>query len=272
MLDKAAGIAADELVLDLEDAVAIDAKEAARGQVVEALEVVLAGHGNLAVRVNPVRSRWCHADLLALVDAGRTPSSVVIPKVESAGDLAFVDRLLDGAERAAGVECPIRIQALIESAAGLLRIAEIAAASPRLDALVLGYADLAASLGRSDAGLAGLDGWRPVQEAVLTVARSFGVDAIDGPHLGVRVDAEFRAAAQRARNLGFDGKWAIHPSQVKALNEAFTPTGPELEQAHLVIDTLAQATAGAVTLNGEMLDEAVRARASRTVAKGGPRR
>src|SRR5918912_1143601 len=184
MLAKAPGLGADELVLDLEDAVAVDGKDAARALVVEALASEAFAGRRVAVRVNAPGTPWCHADLVALAGAPAPPLSVVLPKVESAGDLAFADRLLDGAERAAGTARPIRVQALIETAAGLARVTEIAGASARLDALILGYADLAASLGRSPAGARDLDGWRAAQDAVLVAARAFGLQAIDGPHLG----------------------------------------------------------------------------------------
>jgi citrate lyase subunit beta/citryl-CoA lyase len=271
MLAKAPGLGADELVLDLEDAVAPEAKDAARGLVVEVLASDAFVGRTVAVRVNAPGTPWCHGDVVALAAAPRPPASLVLPKVEGAGDLAFADRLLDGAERAAGGDRPLRIQALIETAAGLALVHEIAAASPRLDALILGYADLAASLGRSEFGARDLDGWRPAQEAVLTAARAHGLQAIDGPWLGVAVDEAFVAAATRARDAGFDGKWAIHPSQVASLNELFTPSAGELERARAIVAALDDAqrgqSRGAVALDGEMLDEAVRVAALRTLSR-----
>ncbi|MCD6726698.1 MAG: aldolase/citrate lyase family protein [Solirubrobacteraceae bacterium] len=148
---------------------------------------------------------------------------------------------------------------------------QIAPASSRHAALIIGHADLAASLGRSGAGSADLDAWRPAQEAVLLAARANGLQAIDGPYLGVAVDERFVQAAARARDAGFDGKWAIHPSQVATLNELFTPSEAELEHARAVVSALAEAERsggrGAVALDGEMLDEAVRASALRTLAR-----
>ncbi|HYZ28579.1 MAG TPA: CoA ester lyase [Thermoleophilaceae bacterium] len=272
MLVKAATLAADELVLDLEDAVAPDAKDDARSLVMRALATEALADRTVAVRVNGPRTPWCHADLIALAGARRPPDSVVVPKVEGAGDLAFVERLLDGAARAAGSQRAVRVQALIETAAGLARVMESADASLRLDALILGYADLAASLGRSPAGARDLDGWRPAQEAVLTAARAHGLQAIDGPHLGVAVDEAFVAAATRARDAGFDGKWAIHPSQIATLNEIFSPTATELERARAIVAALEAAERdgrGAVAFEGEMLDEAVRAAALRTLSRAG---
>lgn len=267
MLAKAEGIAADEIVIDLEDAVAPAAKDEARAAVTE----LLGGWGGaaVAVRVNAPRTPWCHLDLAALGALGDRPGSIVLPKVESPGDLAFVDRLLDGVERAAARAGPLRVQALIETAAGLARVQEIAGASARLESLILGYADLAASLG----GGRDLAAWLPAQHAVLTAARSHGLQAIDGPYVGIEPDERFRAAAGRARELGFDGKWAIHPSQVEPLNEIFRPTDAEVERARAVVEALAAAERsgqGAVSLDGEMLDEAVRAAALRVLARADP--
>lgn len=271
MLAKAPSLGADELIVDLEDAVVGAAKDDARRMVVDALGTEAWSDATVSVRVNAPRTPWCHADLVAVASGPAPPVAVVVPKVESAGDLAFVERLLDGVEIAAGRERPLRVQALIETAAGLSRVGEIAAASSRLDALIIGYADLAASLGRSGAGSADLDAWRPAQEAVLLAARANGLQAIDGPYLGVAVDEHFVQAATRARDAGFDGKWAIHPSQVATLNELFTPSEAELEHARAVVGALAEAERsggrGAVALDGEMLDEAVRASALRTLAR-----
>lgn len=275
MLEKAAGLEVDEIVLDLEDAVAPAAKEEAR----EAAVAVLADprwiDRTVAVRVNAPRTPWCHLDLAALAGLADQPASIVLPKVESAGDLEFAERLLDGAE-VDGRERPLRVQALIETAAGLGRVGEIATASERLEALILGYADLAASLGRGRAAAADPAAWLAAQDAVLVAARANGLQAIDGPHLGVEPDDEFLAAARHAHELGFDGKWAIHPAQVEALAELFTPSPEEVEHARAVIEALARAeregNAGAVALDGEMLDEALRASALRTLARHGAAR
>lgn len=267
-LAKAGALGADEVMIDLEDAVVPDAKESARAATVAALEG-WDGATTAAVRVNAPRSPWCHLDVAALGALTDQPLSIVVPKVEGGGDLAFVDRLLDGVEAASGRSLPLRVQALIETAAGLARVDEIAAASERLDALILGYADLGASLG----GSRGLDAWLPAQHAVVVAARAAGVQAIDGPHLGIEVDEPFTAAVARARELGFDGKWAIHPSQVSAINAAFTPTAAEVERARAVVAALDESERasgqGAVALDGEMLDEAVRLSALRVLSQAG---
>jgi citrate lyase subunit beta / citryl-CoA lyase len=261
MLGKALELPADEIVIDLEDAVAAPAKDEAR----DAVAARLSGAGwhgrTVSVRVNGPGTAWCHRDLLALADL---PAAIVVPKVEGPGDLAFVERLLAGA----GAQ-RVRLQALIETAAGLSRADEIARSSPRLDALILGYADLATSLGRSRD--APLDLWAPAQHDVLRAARAHGLQAIDGPYLATADDDAFRAAAWRARDLGFDGKWAIHPSQVEPLNEIFAPTDDELAQARGILDTLERAEredgSGAVALDGQMIDNAMRVAAQRTLAR-----
>lgn len=273
MLEKARGISVDEVVIDLEDAVVPERKAQALVDVLDALAEGGFAAGTLAVRVNAPGTPWAHEDLVALGGAERRPRSVVVPKVEGAGDLAFVDRLLDGVERSAGHDEPLGVQALVETARGLRALDEIAAASPRLDALILGYADLGASLGRSRAGAADLDRWLAVQDAVLSAARAAGLQAIDGPHLAIDDDAALRAAATRAADLGFDGKWAIHPAQLETLAAAFTPSAEEVAHAEGVLaalsDAAADGAAGAVALDGEMLDEAVRLAALRTLARAG---
>ena len=265
MLAKAGGLHADEIVIDLEDAVAAGAKAEARELVCRVLAEGPPGEGLLAVRVNALDSPWWRDDVAELVErAGSAVDSLVVPKVERAEDLQEIDRLLD--ERGA----TIATQALVETAAGLLRVGEIATASQRLDALILGYADMAASLGRSDPEEA-CERWLYAQEAVLVAARAAGLQAIDGPYLATADEAGLRRWAEHVRGLGYDGKWAIHPSQVPAINDAFTPSDDELERAEAVLAALAQAEAdggrGAVELDGEMIDEASRKLAEQVVAR-----
>ena len=268
-LAKGATLAADEVVLDLEDAVVPALKDEARAAVVAALDGGWAAE-SVAVRVNAIGSPWCHSDLAALAASGRDALTAVLTKVEHAHDLAFADRLLAGAEAAADRTTPIRLLALIETAAGLAACVEIARASERLDGLVLGYADLAASLGRL--GGAGAQDWRYAQEGVLVAARAAGIQAIDGPHLATRDDEAFRAGVMHARTLGFDGKWAIHPAQLDTLREAFTPTDAEIADAREVLAALDRAAAGgagAVAAGDQMLDEALALSARRVLARAG---
>jgi citrate lyase subunit beta/citryl-CoA lyase len=265
-LAKGATLAADEVVLDLEDAVVPAVKDEARGAVADALAGEWAAE-SVAVRVNAIGSPWCHLDLAALAASSRGALTAVLPKVEHPADLAFADRLLDGAEAAAGRATPVRLMALIETAAGLAAAAEIARASGRLDGLILGYADLAASLGRT-----GEQDWRYAQETVLVAARAAGIQAIDGPYLGTRDDDAFRAGVLHARTLGFDGKWAIHPAQLDALRDAFTPTDDEIADARDVLAALDRAAAdgaGAVADGDRMLDEALALSARRVLARAG---
>jgi citrate lyase subunit beta/citryl-CoA lyase len=263
-IQKALGLDVDELIFDLEDAVAVAAKDQARADVVAALAANPDQAARIAVRVNAPGSPWCHLDLIALAGADVPPATVILPKTESPDDVAFVDRLVAGVEAGTDVSMPLGVQALIETAAGLLWAAEIAASSERLETLILGYADLSVSLGRRPPGPAHPDGsaWDGARDTVVLAARAAGLQAIDGPYLGVAVDDDFLAAAGRARELGFDGKWAIHPAQVAALNDVFTPTDEDVARARKIVAALDEASAdhgaGAVALDGAMLDEALR--------------
>jgi citrate lyase subunit beta/citryl-CoA lyase len=266
---KAGGLGADEIVIDLEDAVVPAAKAEARAAVVAALGALEWPAVALSVRVNGRGTPWCEADLAALAAAPGPLRSIVLPKVERGEDVAFAVRTIDAARPSAGDAAPPAVQALIETAAGIARAQEIAAASERLEALIVGYADLAVSLGRTAAGAADPARWDTVRELVLLAARVHGLQAIDGPHLGLAPDEAFHAAAGRAREQGFDGKWAIHPSQLAPLCERFGPTAGEVAHARAVIDALAAAEAagqGAVALDGRMLDEPVRLAALRVLA------
>ena len=254
MLRKAFETAADEIVIDLEDAVAVDAKAQARATVTEFLSRATQDR-QVAVRVNACGTPWAHEDLIAVASLSNIPQSVVISKVESAGDLAFVDRLLSGVESASG-RTPLTVQALIESAAGLVHLDEICHATDRLDSIILGYADLAVSLRRTRT-----DRWLPAQERVLWAARAAGIAAVDGPHLGTAVDNDFLGAVRASAGAGFDAKWVIHPSQIDAVHAAFSPSEDEIRWARDVLAALAEANGAAVQLDGRMLDEAVAARA-----------
>lgn len=257
MHDKALASDADEIVLDLEDAVAPEAKDEARDQVTQ----TLAGDGwaahTVAVRVNALGTTHAAADLAACAALARDGFSVVLPKAETS----------EGVARARAALPPsVALQALIETPAGLLAAREIAAADG-VTALILGYADLAAALGRRGA-VRDPARWLVAQELLLAAARAAGVDAIDGPHFALGDRAGLRAAVQGVRELGFDGKWAIHPEQVGPINEGFAAGADEHAWAAAVIDAVAAAGAGSavVALDGQMLDEAMVRRARRTAA------
>ena len=273
MLDKARGLGADEIVIDLEDAVTPAAKDEARATVSAALVEGEWQAATVTVRVNAPATDWCELDVreLAGVD-GRSLDSLVVPKVESAADVELVDRLAGECESAGCDERPITVQGLIETALGLRRVYEIAESSERLDALIIGFADLAASLGRPGATDYPGDSWHSVRETVLVAARATGLQAIDGPHLQIDDLDGLRDEARRARALGYDGKWAIHPSQVEPLNEIFGPTQEEFDRANEVLAALERgeegAGSGAIMLDGEMIDEASRKLAAQVVARG----
>lgn len=256
LIAKALEAGSDGVIIDLEDAVAPAEKATARDGLAASCPVKLRGlPAAVSVRVNAPRTPWCHLDVLACVDLG--VATVMLPKVESPADIEFIDRLLAGAEAAAGLREPIVVQALIETASGVANAREIARAAPRLGALVLGYADLAASLGRTAASS---ESWHYAQDSVLVAARSAGLAAIDGPHLGVAVDDEFLASVDWAVGLGFDGKWVIHPRHVPAVQDAFKPGVEEVDKARRILAALAESHRqgiGAATLDGAMIDEAV---------------
>lgn len=267
---KALASPADEIVLDLEDAVAPDAKEAAR--IAAAAVFRTRPDRPVAVRINQIGTGWCHHDLLALVEAAPPRGvTLVIPKVESAADLGFVDRLVRGAlaERAAE-RPPVALDVLVETAAALRDLDSILAASDLVRAVVVGYADLAADLGRDAGGDPSL--WDAVRHQVVAAARAAGTGAVDGPWLSTAADEAFTRDRARGRALGFDGTWVIHPAQVGEATRLFTPSTDEVAWAERVVAALeasVAAGAGAVALDGQMLDEAVAVRARRVLARAG---
>jgi citrate lyase subunit beta/citryl-CoA lyase len=266
MLAKACAADVDEVVLDLEDAVTPRMKESARAWVIKVLAERRFTASGVAVRVNASSSPWGQDDLKALSVAEKQPTSVVLPKVEAAADVLEAEATLG--ERGAA----ITVQALIETARGLRAIDAIANASQRLASLIIGYLDLASSLGRSPAGAANPDLWIAVQDTVLGAARAAGIQAIDGPFVAIDDFLGLGASALRAADLGFDGKWAIHPSHIPMLTETFTPTRHELEHAREILDLLDAGAAsglGALRLDGVMVDEAMRGGALRILARAG---
>jgi citrate lyase subunit beta/citryl-CoA lyase len=272
MLHKARSIAAGELVIDLEDAVVVDRKAEALEATLNALRTGGFSAPKVAVRINGPGTPWSDDELNALGAAPAVLTSLVIPKVESVADLEAVDQLLTRVERGGGRGRPLRLHALIETAKGVRDLAAITSASDRLEAVVLGYVDLAASLARTPAGAADLELWLPIQQAFITAARAAGVRAIDGPHTAIDDELALGAAARRAADLGFDAKWAIHPKQLVTIDAAFAPSEAEIDWARAVLAALAGAEAtgdGAVKLDGAMVDEPVRLAALRTLARAG---
>lgn len=261
MIAKAATLPADEIVLDLEDAVPPTGKDEARRLVLAALAGADLAGRRIAVRINATGTPWHADDLAALAQIGRPDLSIVVPKVDTPAALQAVDAAL-------GARCPTDLQALIETAAGLAHCVAIAAATPRLKALVLGYADLASSLGRDPAA-----GWSFAQDMLVLAARAAGVDAIDGPCFDLAPSAGTLAEdCRRAAALGFDGKWAIHPAQIDTINAAFTPSAAAVARARGILAALS-ATGGAETAiaayEGGMIDGAMRRGAERTLMRAG---
>lgn len=278
MLEKARTLEADEIIIDLEDSVPADLKTKARAQVCAALRDGEWSAATVAVRINATTSQWCHRDVTELIEGGGDRlAALIVPKVEGSSDVEFVARLAGMVEQECGREHPVGLELLIETATGLTRIHDSARASERVETLIVGYADLAASLGHPmrEAGEEPPDHWHHVLQTVLIAARDAGVQAIDGPYFDIADLDGLRMRAGRARSLGYDGKWALHPGQIVALNEIFSPTPAEFEQATAVLDELERAEQadgrGAVLLRGEMIDEAMRKQARQVVARLPPR-
>jgi citrate lyase subunit beta/citryl-CoA lyase len=262
--EKASQIAADEVMFDLEDSVAPGNKAAAREVVLDSLKRLEFPGKTVAVRVNQRGTQWFEADIEAAVSSSRV-ATLVLPKVGSADDVRAVEALLKKLGKSVGLEPQI------ESAAGLEHAGEIAAASELVEVLHLGPFDLAASLGTPSGGseipeelyMHGLLG-------VLVAARASGRQALDGPFTGIQDLHGLERSARRAARLGFDGKWAIHPDQVGVINATFTPADAEVERARAIVSAYERSLAegrGAVTLDGEMLDEAIRRWAVATLAR-----
>lgn len=263
MVAKAYATTADEVVVDLEDAVAIDAKDQARATVTR---LGARDRGSLAVRVNAEGTSWHLDDLLACA-GNPAVGSVVVPKVESAAQVAGVAAALAEAEATVGRTTPLTIQALIESPRALVHVASIAESDHRLTSLIIGYADLAASLGRHPAST-----WQFARDAVLVAARSAGIQAIDGPHLTVEADDGLLAAATLAADQGFDGKWVIHPRQIDIVTGGFTPPEEAVADAREIVAVMTEAQlagTGAVAWRGRMLDEALVVAARRVLERAG---
>src|SRR5437870_4299457 len=280
MLAKAAGLPADEVFFDLEDSVAPLEKEAARGNVVEALKQNQFHSPAKVLRVNGVYTNWCAKDLLEVVEAvGEQLDCIMIPKVETVSDVKFVSNLLRMIEQNMAFDRKIGIEVQIETAIGLRNIHDIAACDDRIEDLILGPADMSASLGLPTVtagepipGYENLDHFHYVLAHINIAARANNLQCIGGPYLLIRDLEGFRTAAMRERALGYDGKWALHPDQITVLNEVFTPTQDEYDKAEAILDYYEHVTTvdrkGAVMFGKEMIDEASRKMAEQFAARG----
>ena len=266
MLAKAAASDADLVFVDLEDSVAPAAKRGARGLAVEALTGLDWGGKTRAVRINGVQSEWALDDLVEVVTgAGTHLDVIIVPKVKAPRDVWFVETVLTQLEAKLGLDRPVGIEVLLEEAEALSRVEEIAGCSPRLEALILGPGDLAASLGMrlGHIGVAGDrypgDVWHHARARMIAAARANGLDPIDGPYADFRNPDGYRREAGWAATLGCVGKWAIHPSQIEVANEVFAPTEDEVARARAAVEAVRAAEAdgaGAAQTGGVMIDAA----------------
>jgi len=259
-ITKALAAGADEVVIDLEDAVAVDSKAQARALVVRILgDLARDPARSIAVRVNGLATEWAADDLAALAQV-QVLDSVVLPKAGDPADLERAHALLGSH--------PATLQALIETPRGVQAIDDICRTIAPLTAVVIGYADLGAALGR------GADlppqRWAAIQDRVLLAARASGVAAIDGPHLGIADDEDFRYRVRWARESGFDGKWVLHPGQISTATTEFTPSPEAVEEARSILAALDEAArlgAGVARIGDRMLDEAVAVAARQVLAR-----
>ena len=279
---KARELGVDALFLDLEDAVAPAVKVESRARIVEALNTGSFAAPLLTVRVNGWESPWTYGDVIEVVSgAGARIDALVLPKTQSAAQVQALDLLLTQVEHTAGLPVGrIGLEVQIEDAVGLLHVNEIAAASPRLQSLVFGPGDFMASLGMGGLNVGAqpagypADAFHHVLMSILVAARAHGLQAIDGPFVAIRDVDGFRRSAELSAALGYDGKWVLHPAQVDAGNEVYSPRQADFDRALRIQDAYAAATAvaggavGAIVVDDEMVDEAGVKLAAAIVARG----
>lgn len=276
--EKAAHSEADVIFLDLEDAVAPRFKVQARTNAIDALNRVDWGTKTMAVRINSLEGAWAHRDVIEVVGACPRLDLVLIPKVDTAFDIAFVAQLLDGLEKEHGRDKRVGIEALVETARGMTNVESIAGSSERLEALIFGVGDYSITMqtfdrdfGASNPDYAVVsdvggrrqehwnDQWHYAIARMANACRANGLRPIDGPYANFSDPDGFRAAARRAAALGCEGKWAIHPSKIALANEAFTPRKEQVVWAERVLEALERANAegrGALSLDGSLIDMA----------------
>ncbi|MEP1586986.1 MAG: L-malyl-CoA/beta-methylmalyl-CoA lyase [Tateyamaria sp.] len=273
IFEKMAMSGADVINLDLEDSVAPSDKDSARANIIEATHDIDWGNKLLSVRINGLDSPYWYRDVVDLLEqASDRLDQIMIPKVGNAADIYAVDALVSSIEAAKGRRKPISFEVIIESAAGISHVEEIAAASPRLAAMSLGAADFAASMGMQTTGIGGTqdnyymlqggqkhwsDPWHWAQTAIVAACRTHGVLPVDGPFGDFSDDEGFRAQARRSATLGMVGKWAIHPKQIAIANEVFTPSDQAVAEAREILAAMEAAKAngeGATVYKGRLVD------------------
>jgi citrate lyase subunit beta/citryl-CoA lyase len=283
MIDKARGLPVDQVFLDLEDACAPLAKPGARRTIVESLNEGGFDGKVRTVRVNDWTTQWTYTDVVEVVEgAGANLDCLMLPKVQSAEQVVALDLLLTQVEKANGLEVGrIGVEAQIENAAGLIAVDAIAKASPRVETIIFGPADFMASInmkslvvGEQPPGYDVGDAYHHILMSILMAARANDKQAIDGPYLAIRDVEGFRRVASRSAALGFDGKWVLHPGQIEAANEVFSPRQEDYDHAENILDAYdwftseAGGARGAAMLGDEMIDEASRKMALVIAGKG----
>jgi citrate lyase subunit beta/citryl-CoA lyase len=266
MMTKAAGLDVDYVFLDLEDAVAPDQKKPARVKVAEALNTLDWGRTTRCVRINDTASPYCYGDIIEVVSkSGANIDVIMVPKVMDAADVLFVDKLLSQLEADLGLENRIGLECLIEEVEAMTNLEDIAASTPRLEALIFGIGDYSASQSVPFSEIAGNgtypgDIWHYQRQKMSIACKANQIDYVDGPFPDFSDPDGFRSECTRSLILGAVGKWAIHPSQVGIAQEVFSPTQGDVDRARAMKaaydDALAQGL-GAVTYEGKMIDVAV---------------
>lgn len=243
MVEKSARSDADLVFLDLEDATAPAKKVGARRIAVDALNGLDWGTKVRAVRVNDHDTQWAADDVVTVMEgAGQNLDVLILPKVKAPRDVWFFETLLSGMEKKLGLEKPVGLEVLIEEAEGWARVEEIAACSPRLEALILGFGDLSASMGMrfghelDESFRYPGDIWHAHRVRLIAACRAAGIDAIDGPFGNYKDDDGYRRQATYATGLGAVGKWCIHPNQIPLANEVFAPSEREIANAQMMVD------------------------------------
>jgi citrate lyase subunit beta / citryl-CoA lyase len=262
MMTKAAATAADEVIFDLEDGCALSQKVAARKTLIEALQTLNFQGKIRAFRPNGVHTKFFYRDVIEVVEAvGATIDVMVVPKVHEAADVQFADRLLTQIEQHVGLpQGRIKLEALIESAKGVLHAEQIAASSSRLAALIFGSADFAGDIGARGPVREQFTLYHYAKAKTVAAARAADIQVIDGITLQFRDLAQCEHDAQAAADMGFDGKWAIHPDQVEVINRVFTPSAEEITRAREILELYRKADlesgAGVIAYKDEMIDAA----------------
>jgi citrate lyase subunit beta/citryl-CoA lyase len=268
MFEKAANSPADYVFLDLEDAVSPGDKIQARKNIIEGLhDIDWRGKGKtISVRINSIDTHYMYRDVVDLVEqAGGRLDTILIPKVGVAADVYMVDAMLTQIEEAMGFTNKIGIEALIETTLGMANVDAIATSSPRMEAMHFGVADYAASCRARTTNIGGLnpdypgDQWHHGLSRMLVACRAYGLRPIDGPFGDFNDPDGYRLGARRAAAMGYEGKWAIHPSQIELANEVYSPPAEEVDRARRILLALEEAAAqgkGAAQLDGRMIDAA----------------